>query len=269
MEMSPFLYGLYKLAKFLVYPYTWLFLWLGVLTLLVFSPTSPRRLRWIRVLSIASCFIVFIFGNSLGAGTLVGYLEEKARPFDPSMAREFDAIVVLGGGIRSQGTLRPTTELSAPSMRRTICGVSLYQQGWAPRLFLSGGDTSIFGVGPKESLEMKQLARRFGIPEEVIVVDTRSRTTYENAIEAKRLWGEANVLVVTSARHIPRALALFRNQGLEATGYPCGYESKNRPGEMSVSNPFNFIPGVWALSGSTQALNEFVGRFVYWLVGEA
>ncbi len=116
---------------------------------------------------------------------------------------------------------------------------------------------------------MIQLARRFGIPEEVIVVDTRSRNTYENAIEAKRLWGEANVLVVTSAGHIPRALALFRNQGLEVTGYPCGYESKNRPGEMSVSNPFNFIPGVWALAGSTQALNEFVGRFVYWLVGEA
>ncbi len=44
MELSSFLFGLYKLLKYLVYPFTWLCLLLGILTLLAYLPASPQRL---------------------------------------------------------------------------------------------------------------------------------------------------------------------------------------------------------------------------------
>ncbi len=268
MEMSPFVFGLYKLVKFLIYPYTWLTLILGAIAVLAFLPLSPHRLRWIRVSALGACLVVFIVGNPLVASTMVGLIEERARALEFSTPGHFDAIVVLGGGVKAQGTLRPTTELTQSGMQRTICGANLFAQGMSPRLVLTGGDASIFGSGPKESLIMKRLARRLGVPDGAIAVESSSRTTYENAVETERLLGKASVLVVTSASHIPRALALFRKQGLNAEGYPCGFKAKDRPGDAGEMTPFDFIPTLGALQVSTQAINELVGIVAYWTAGK-
>ncbi len=267
MELSPFLFGWYKLVKFLIFPFTWLCLLSGALTVLTFLPTTPTRQRWIRILATASLVLVFVFGNSLIASTLMGFVEQRAQAFDPTSRRQFDAIVVLGGGARAAGTLRPQTELSSPSMRRTVCGATLFREGWAPRLLLSGGDASVFHRGPTESIHMKQFAQHLGVSAGAITVETRSRTTYENAVESKRLLGAASVLLVTSAGHLPRALGLFQKQGFHVTGYPCGHSVRDVPGDLRHVSPFVVIPTVQALNESTYALNELVGTVVYWLAG--
>jgi len=265
MDMSPFFFGLYKLAKFAVYPFTWLFVLLGVLTFLVVFPVSPRRLRWIRILAISALLLAFLSGNPIVADTLAGLLEQQASPFDSTTAKRFDAIVVLGGGAAGKGTLRPSDELTDLSMKRTICGVDLVTQGFAPRILFSGGDASIFGSGPKEALEMKRLARRLGVPDEAILIEDQSRTTYENAVATQRLIGSASILLVTSASHIPRAVGLFRKQGLDVTPSPCGYTVKNRPRETWQGIPFALLPEVEALRKSTRAIAELVGILVYWV----
>ncbi len=268
MDLSPFLFGLYKLVKYLVYPYTWLCLLLGALTLLTFLPLSPQRSRWIRILAVSSSLVVFVLGLPLVGGTLVALVEQRAGGFDPPTGTAFDAIVVLGGGVADKGTLRPSVELQDSSIRRTICGVELFERGLAPRLVLAGGDASIFGEGPLEAAEMARLASRLGVPEEAITLETRSRTTYENAVHTRRLLGESAVVVVTSASHVARATALLRKVGLRAEGYPCGYRARGRPGDLGNLSPIDFIPQVGALEGSTAAITELVGTFVYWLIGK-
>ena len=268
MELSPLFFGLYKLVKFVIYPFTWLFVLLGVLTLLVVGPISPPRLRWIRILAISALFLTFCFGNPIVAATLTGLLEQQASPFESTTAKRFDAIVVLGGGVAGKGTLRPSDELLDLSIKRTICGVDLFVQGFAPRILFSGGDASIIGSGPKEALEMKRLARRLGVPEEAILIEDQSKTTYETALATKRLIGSASILLVTSASHIPRALGLFRKQGLDATPSPCGYTVKNRPGDSWQGNPFDLLPDVGALKKSTTAIAELAGMLVYWMTGK-
>lgn len=268
MELSPFLFGLYKLIKFLIYPYTWLCLVLAALTLILFLSSATRRARWVRVLAIFACVLVFIVGNPIVSQTLVGLLEQATPPFDQSAPKQFDAIVVLAGGVLDKGTLRPEPELTDLSVHRTICGADLFTRGWAPRLLLTGGDATVFGQGPQESLEMKALATRLGVPGNAMTTETRSRTTYENAVETKRMLGDARVIVVTSAYHLPRALALFRKQGLDATGYACGHMAQHRPGDLRDRNPIDLIPTVWALAETTRAVNELVGIFVYWVAGK-
>ncbi len=153
------------------------------------------------------------------------------------------------------------------SMERTLCGVDLFTQGLAPRLVFTGGDTAIFGSAPWEAEEMKRLAVRLGIPAEAIVLEGRSRTTYESAIEAKRLLDQAPILLVTSASHIPRALGLFRKQGLDVTPAPCGYLAQNAVGDWD-GTPFSLLPDVRELQTTTYAVNEFVGTLVYRLTGK-
>jgi len=267
MEMSPFLFGLYKLVKYGIYPLIWLSLFLVALAFLVAFPISPQRLRWIRYLAVSSLFIVYIFGSPVSSRLMLGLIEQRAPLFDPATTKRFDAIVVLGGGVAGKGTLRPSNELSPSSLERTICGADLFAHGFAPRIIFAGGDASIFGEGPKEGAEMKRLALRLGVPEAAITVEDRSRTTYENAVETKRIMGNGSILMVTSALHIPRALGLFHKQGLDTVPYPCGYYVQDRLEDEIVSDPFDLLPEVEALQKTTLAINETAGTLVYRAIG--
>ena len=266
MEFSPFLFGAYKLAKYAIYPFTWLFLLIGMQLILMIWPAFPGRQRWIRDFGLVAFFLVFVLGNPMVAGTLNGFLESRYPSFDSSTTRQFDAVAVLGGGVGGRGSLRPSDQLSPLSLQRTVCGADLFTQGVAPRIIFSGGDASVFGQGPVEAMEMKRLALRLGVPEEAILLEGQSRNTYEQAVGTRQLLGEASVVVVTSASHIPRAVGLFRKQGLDATAYPCGYRSKDLPFDLSGVNPFDLLPTVGALRTSTAAIHEIVGYVVYWVV---
>jgi len=268
MDMSPFLFGLYKLAKYGLYPLTWILFILGLLIPLTWFQPSPRRLRWIRSLTVAAFFVLLVFGTPLVATRFIGQIEEQAPAFDLTTMRRFDAIVVLGGGVASKGTLRPTNELSPSSMQRTICGADLYAKGFAPRIIFAGGDASIFGEGPQEGVEMQRFALRLGVPEEATIVEGRSRTTYENAVATKQILGAGSVLMVTSAYHMPRAIGLFRKQGLEATPYPCTFLAQDRGKDGWDGDPFDLIPEVEALRRSTLAVNELVGTLIYRISGK-
>jgi uncharacterized SAM-binding protein YcdF (DUF218 family) len=267
MDLSPFWFGLYKLAKYAVYPYTWLVLLLGLLTISVLRRPSPIRILWIRLLTISTLLLMYTLGNPLVARLLAASLEEQYAPFDLSIPRRFDAIVVLGGGIFPKGTLRPTDMLSHFSAQRTLCGADLFLRGYAGKMLLAGGDGSVFGEGPQEALEMKRLAVRLGVPESIILVETRSRTTYEGAIEIGQVLGGQSILLVTSANHMPRALALFRKHGLDVTPYPCGYFVRHRSDNPNMT-VFDFFPRVDSLQISTYAISEIVGMWVYRAAGK-
>jgi uncharacterized SAM-binding protein YcdF (DUF218 family) len=60
---------------------------------------------------------------------------------------------------------------------------------------------------------IKDLLIEWGVPAEAIITAAASRNTYENALETKQLWAAENLksaLLVTSAGHMPRAMAEFR-----------------------------------------------------------
>ncbi len=264
MELSPFLYGLYKLAKTAVYPYTWLIVLLGLIALLSWLPSSPRITRWLRGLSLTTVLLALLIGSPFVAHNTIGVLEAWHPPQDPATLAKADAIVVLAGGVAPKGTLRPVTEPSQITKERVLCGADLFARGLAPTLIMSGGDASTIGEGPAEAEVMKEFAVRLGVPAQSVVTETRSRTTYENAVETRRLIRPAaSVLLVTSAYHMPRAHYLFAQQGIHSTPYSCGYLSRNGPGLQSLRNPFSFIPSSAGFWQNSLAVSELVGLLVY------
>jgi uncharacterized SAM-binding protein YcdF (DUF218 family) len=268
MEMSPFLFGLYKLVKFVVYPYTWLAVLSGAVTVLVFLPSSAGRTRWLRILTVATLSIVWLLGAPAVSTIALGLLEAHYPPFDRAAAAQYDAIIVLGGGVSGGGSLRPTDQLTGLSMQRILCGADLFVQGRAPKLVLSGGDGAIFGVGPKEAVAMKRLAVRIGVPEQAILLEEQARSTYENAVGARRLLGGTSILLVTSASHMARAAALFHKQGFDVTPAPCNYNVREWPQFWHNWDPFALIPDIHALSETSMAITEVVGIIVYWITGK-
>jgi uncharacterized SAM-binding protein YcdF (DUF218 family) len=268
MELSAFWFGLYKLAKYLTYPYTWMLVIVILLVAVSLARVSARRWVVVRLLAVSLLLVLYGFATPLVAHVLIASLEQQYPPFDASLRRDFGSIVVLAGAVMEKGSLRPNNELAASSAERTVCGADLYARGYASTVILSGGDASIFSEGPQVAVEMKRLAMRLGIPEHAIVMETRSRTTYENAVETKRLIGAKPALLVTSASHLPRAAALFRRQGIEVTAVPCGYMAKDRTDEPWRFNPFDVLPNVTALEISTNAVQERVGIVFYRAMGK-
>lgn len=269
MELSPFLFACYKAMKYLLYPISWI---VGPLILaagIALFPFSPRRFRWIRVLLLSSAILTLFVATPIPGRTVLAILEGWYPPFSPTPTSKFDAIVVVAGGIHQQGSLRPQHELSDESWHRVICGADLFIQGLAPKLLFAGGDASLFGDGPSEAREMKRLANRLGVTDQAILMEERSRTTYENAVNTKRiLANNTAILLVTSAYHVPRAVALFTKQGFRVTPVPCGYKTKDRPKEgLGQLTVVDFLPSYHGLATTTHAVDELAGIVVYWIAG--
>jgi uncharacterized SAM-binding protein YcdF (DUF218 family) len=116
-----------------------------------------------------------------------------------------DAIVVLG--------CPPSTALR----RRLDRGIQLLREGAAPLLVLTGG-----GAGPVAEAEiMRDAALARGVPPAALLIEPRSRNTYENARETAVLLGSRglrSVLLVSDRLHLPRAMIMFYLAGLHIAG---------------------------------------------------
>lgn len=216
-------------------------------------------------LFIAACGLGWALFWSLPASSLWagGRLEQLYPHVSPDALPQAEAIVVLGGNTANnrQNWFEPYDPGTASA--RIDKAALLYQTGHAPRILLSGAalDGSI-----SEAEMMAKILQQQDIPKEALILETESYTTYENAVYTHRLLAEhgiKRVLLVTSALHMPRAMAVFRKQGITAIAAPV------RPQIVVPSDPsFSFWqPDARALSASRSIIKEYAGLLVYWLRG--
>ena len=263
--MSSFVYAAYKIVKIAVYPLSWI---LVLLILALFGLWRGRR-RMLQTCLVAA--LVLTYGLSLPpvARTLARTLEHRftgpARIEKPPIMPLYDAVVVLAGGVNRPGGLRADDHLKPASLERLLCGRSLVIQGLAPLLVLSGGNADPFADHTAEAEIMARTLQTLGPSPGTVETETHSRTTYENAVETKKLLGtRVRIALVTSALHMPRAMALFRQQGFNPTAFPCGYLAG--PRESGIRE---YLPDIQNLHHSTQVINEWVGLWLYDLAGKA
>jgi uncharacterized SAM-binding protein YcdF (DUF218 family) len=222
-----------------------------------------------RRLGIASASLAFVV-LTLGAWTSVGALllqpleDRFARP-DPAPAK-VAGIIVLGGGLEGGINLaRGGYELNS-SGDRFVEGAILARRNPAARLLISGGSGSLILVGEGDADTAPRLLSALGVDPSRLMLENRSRNTEENAIFSKELAnpqpGET-WLLVTSAFHMPRSMALFRKAGFEALPWPVDYRTTGNEGVgFFADNPLD------SLTKSTLASREWIGLFAYWWTGK-
>lgn len=96
--------------------------------------------------------------------------------------------------------------------------------------------------------------------------ENSSRNAFDNATGAAELmreYGFEKVLLVTSALHMPRALAVFQSQGIDVTLAPTDMLAVER----DQITPMDFLPDSEALQMTTVALREHPGLLYYRLRG--
>lgn len=175
---------------------------------------------------------------------------------------ESAAIVVLGGGIDGgRPGWRDGPNLSSAA-DRTWFAAQLYRADRAPWVILSGGTVDASNPMESEAAAMANFIQDLGVPASALVLEIESRNTWENALYTRALLRERgidHVLLVTSALHMPRAIALFRKQGIAVIPAPTDFEAVPPTGPW----PLRWMPDAQALDGSSRALKEYLGLWVY------
>ena len=159
---------------------------------------------------------------------LVRPLESAYHPVN-SIEKDISVIVVLAGGAKSNDRDPVTSSVSSVSIFRILEAVRLYNVMKKREIFIVGGSGDPF-VHLKESVKMKKLMVLYGIPEEAISVDDKSRDTYEGMRAVRNRLEGTPFYLVTSALHMPRSLFLARKLGLEPFPVPCDFHLDEKIG---------------------------------------
>lgn len=127
-----------------------------------------------------------------------------------------DAIIVLGAQVYANGDLSPQLELRMEAARKS------YLEN--PRLIICCGAQGANEPAP-EGEGMRNWLLDQGIPAEMVLAENKSRNTHQNLQNAVEMLPETaeKITIITSDYHLPRAMAIARDMGLDAEGIgsPC------------------------------------------------
>ena len=166
---------------------------------------------WISIAVLAFLLIFFLVINRLvvsGAGKIT--IGNKDYTIDET----YDAIVVLGAGLRADGT--PSNMLED----RLKGAIERYKKGIAPKIILSG-DCS--GEDYDEVSSMKKFCIDNGVVESDIIRDDKGFSTYETMENVVKTMGYKKIIVVTQKYHLYRSVYIARRMGADADGFATDY----------------------------------------------
>jgi len=208
---------------------------------------SPRLGSMLAIFGVASLWAASL---PIVANALVTALG-GARPLDPAAASGADAIVILGGGVRSQAPEYGGDTLGRLTLERVRYGARLARQTGLPVLVTGGAPAA--DVRPEAELMREALEREFCVG--VRWADDRARNTRENAINAARLLaadGRRRIVLVMHGFDVRRATREFQSAGLEVVSAPTQVPNWDGVGLA------DFLPNVGALHTAHYAAYELV-----------
>ncbi len=249
-----------KMLNFLVKPMNW------IVGLLVFSAFAKTQ-RWRRRTLQLGVWLLVALSNHALFNAVVRWWEPDAVA-SSELVPPYQIAIVLGG--YSNPHIEPQADRYNFSWNanRLTQALELYFQGRVQKLLLTGGSGNPFNQSYSEARDVVRWLTLVGVARSDIIVEGRSRNTYENALYSKALLdslglGQQPHLLVTSAWHMPRAEACFRKVGLQVRPYPVDYMS-----ERWGWSPYMWLwPNPMDLHRWTLLCNEWVGYWVYWLRG--
>ena len=251
-----------KVLGWLAYPSNWIALLcvLGVMLLLI------GRRRGGLCLMLSGIGMLLLFGYSPLSNVLLLTLSERfpAWQFD---GRDPDGIIILGGAIEpGVSEARHTIELNAAA-ERVVAMLQLARQFPKARIVFSGGSSNLLAPPIAGAPIAGRLLQDFDINHDRVLLEGKSRTTFENATAVRDLLtpkpGE-RWLLVTSAFHMPRSIGAFRAVGFNVEAYPVDWRTRGWRDAIKL-----FRKPSDGLARADVAVKEWVGLFGYWLSGRS
>ncbi len=245
------MYIVSKILSFLFSPF-------NLILLLALMALFFHRMR--RKLLYSALILLLVFSNPLlFRWAISGW--ENAPVALPENDVRCKYVVVLGGISamhEESGRIR-----FSQSSDRLMQALMVAKQNPVEKIIISGGNASLIYDYRPESAYLADFLIDMGLEENILMVDSISRNTYENALQTRLIFEKEglplNICLVTSAWHMPRARRCFEKQGFKVTPVNTDFMRPMRritPGEI-------LVPSLGALSGWDILFREWFGLAYY------
>ncbi|MDF1678446.1 MAG: ElyC/SanA/YdcF family protein [Legionellaceae bacterium] len=240
-------------CEYLLSPFFWLFFILIGLSLYLLRSRRTRTEKRVGMILLFVWVSLYVVSTPWLPNRMMGYLEQRyarVRAVNPDV----HWVLVLGGGVEEVPGIPASDALSASSLRRALEGVRLYRQLPKAELILSGASLS----KPEYAVSVRyaEFTDSLQVPKAHRILITDSMNTADEARLTRTLVGDKPFYLVTSAKHMPRAMMLFEKQGLHPIAAPCDYHVLTNKQHQSWRR---FLPSVEYIARFNTAMHEYLG----------
>lgn len=214
-----------KIIDQLAQPLNWV-----ALLLLLSLLRSRMRPTHRQALRLGALMLLLAIGWQPAPDALLHQLESHYPEIPPHAdLRAYTGVIVLGGALEPGYVATTHTQpVLNSAAERMSAATALWHDRPTLQLLFTGGEGDYFPTGPSEATRARAFFDSQGLPTNAVRYEDRSRNTYENAVFSAQLPGivpEKPWLLLTSAWHMPRAMALFQNAGWNVTAYPVDFRT--------------------------------------------
>lgn len=252
-------------------PITWVTIFLLIA---VFS--KKWRIKSLRI----GVVLFFIFTNPFLANEM--YLLWETPPTPMKEVKNYEIGMVLTG--MSNAGKEPKDRIYAASgIDRLLQAVRLYKEKKIKKIMIVGMSEEInLMTGeeklPKRTYNYREMLKSMCVDENDILIENKSKNTYQNAKFAATFLTEykkntdyqltkekKELLVITSAFHLRRAMGCFEQAGLDVDGFSTDFMATER---QNLFTPLSLIPTEDAMAKWGKIIHEMVGYVVYDVTGK-
>lgn len=223
-----------------------------------------RRSRIGRRLLATGVALLLAIGFAPVGSWLLLPLEDRFPQFRDD-GRPVDGVIVLGGSVYPDITAARGQLNFGEGGERMVAMADLARRYPSAAIAFVGGEGPAVNDEVSEAAAVRRYAGVLGVDPTRFLYENRSRTTWENAVNAKAMLpvkAGQRWLLVTSARHMPRAIGCFRQAGIDVTAYPVDYLT------TGWNDAFETTSGVrYGLERVDDAAKEWIGLLFYRLSG--
>lgn len=252
------LFYLSKVIYWFLMPISW------ILILIVMAYfTKNHKLKQKLILS-GFC-LTLLLSNPWFANKAMNYYEYPLSNIDTIPKREYAVILT---GVTQRIYSEDHRTFYSKGADRVLHTIELYRRGKVNKILVSGGSGAFNQKKsePRECELVQHTLLAFGVKPKDILLEDQSRNTYENAQFTANLLNDKGVtepvVLVTSAFHLPRAIACFKKAGIEVE--PVAVDFYSNHVDASITD---FIPREGALANWGILIHEIIGRVSYSILG--
>jgi uncharacterized SAM-binding protein YcdF (DUF218 family) len=249
-----------KILAVLFSPLAWFF----ILIFYSFKTKIEGRAKKTRITAIS---ILYLSCNSFVVDECFRQWETVTPDYD-LITTKYDGAIVLGGiGGIDERLQKINFGYSGDRLFQIL---PYYFNGRIKKIIFTGGSGSIEFPKHREAIYVKKYLKSINVPDSAIVIESNSKNTYENAVFTKKIMDSLNMngtyLLVTSAYHMPRSMAIFKKAGYKNVS---PFITNKVSGKRRFSFDHLLIPNPDALFSLQFLIHEWVGFLVYKIKGYA
>ena len=224
-----------------------------LIVILIGTYLKSKKISFFGLLILIFCSLPII------SNKLIFFLEKDYSRKEISNVSKADAIVVLSGMVSTIKTNGKISYEFNNAVDRILSGIDLFKEDKASFLILTNGKMP-WSLGIPEGEYLKKFSIKFGIPEDRILLTDNVQNTDQEAKSVKKLLktNKANIILVTSAFHMPRAKKVFEATNIKVIPFAVDFRTSIK--KITI---IDFMPSANSLKDTSNFFREMIGRLYY------